>query len=112
MAIATLGKALKTDMSKPAPVTAGETYMQSVEPTLKELQTAEEQKLKGEKEKADARIAERNCNDARGQLRQLQDGSRISRTDPNTGERIVLEEKDRPGEMANAQKSVDTWCKK
>jgi hypothetical protein len=42
----------------------------------------------------------------------LQDGSRISRTDPNTGERIVLEEKDRPAEMANAQKSVDTWCKK
>ena len=52
MATATLGKALKTDMSKPAPVTAGETYMQSVEPTLKELKTAEEQKLKGEKEKA------------------------------------------------------------
>ena len=72
----------------------------------------QEAEAKGEKEKADARIAERNCNDARGQLRQLQDGSRISRTDPNTGERIVLEEKDRPAEMANAQKSVDTWCKK
>ena len=72
----------------------------------------QEAEAKGEKEKADAKIAERNCNDARGQLRQLQDGSRISRTDPNTGERIVLEEKDRPAEMANAQKSVDTWCKK
>jgi exoribonuclease R len=67
---------------------------------------------KGEKEKADAKIAERNCNDARGQLRQLQDGARISRTDPNTGERIVLEEKDRPSETASAQKAVDTWCKK
>lgn len=72
----------------------------------------QERENKGEKEAADAKIAERNCNDARGQLRQLQDGSRISRTDPNTGERIVLEEKDRPAEMANAQKSVDTWCKK
>ena len=72
----------------------------------------QELEAKGEKEKADAKIAERNCNDARGQLRQLQDGARISRTDPNTGERIVLEEKDRPAETASAQKAVDTWCKK
>ena len=72
----------------------------------------QELEAKSEKEKANAKAAERNCDDARGQLRQLKDGMRISRTDPNTGERIVLEEKDRPAETANAQRAVDTWCKK
>ena len=54
--------------------------------------------------------AERNCFDARSQLRALQDGQRISRTDPRTGERIVLDDKDRPAEIATAQKNVDNWC--
>lgn len=52
MATQALGQALKTNMSKPPKMTAGETYMQSVEPTLKELKGAEEQKMKAEKEKA------------------------------------------------------------
>lgn len=52
MATEVLNKALKTDMSKKPALTAGETYMQSVEPTLKEFKGAEEAKLKAEKEKA------------------------------------------------------------
>ena len=47
-----LGKALKTDLNKPPAISAGEDYMKSVEPTLKELKGAEEQKLKFEKEKS------------------------------------------------------------
>lgn len=72
----------------------------------------QEAEKKGEKAQADAKEAERNCLDARSQLRALQDGQRIARTDPKTGERIVLEDKDRPGEIAAAQKSVDGWCNK
>ena len=72
----------------------------------------QEAAAKGEKEKADAQTAERNCNDARAQLKQLQDGMRVSKINPNTGERTYLDDKDRPGEIANAQKSVDGWCKK
>ncbi len=72
----------------------------------------QEAEKKGDKEKADTREAERSCLDARGQLRALQDGQRISRTDPKTGERIVLDDKDRPNEIAGAQKSVDQWCNK
>jgi hypothetical protein len=72
----------------------------------------QEAEKKGDKEQADAREAERNCLDARGQLRGLQEGQRISRTDPKTGERVVLEDKDRPNEIAAAQKSVDQWCNK
>jgi hypothetical protein len=72
----------------------------------------QEAEAKGEKEKAEAGVAARNCNDARAQLKQLQDGQRVSKIDPNSGERSFLEDKDRPGEIANAQKAVDGWCKK
>ena len=67
---------------------------------------------KAEKEKSDAKDNERNCLEARAQLRTLQEGQRVSRTDPKTGERSFLEDKDRPGEIANAQKTVDQWCNK
>ncbi len=67
---------------------------------------------KAAKEKSDASDSERNCLNARAQLRTLQEGQRISRTDPKTGERSYLEDKDRPGEIAIAQRSVDQWCNK
>ena len=70
----------------------------------------QEAEVKAGKEAAAAKDRERNCNDARAQLRTLQEGQRISRTDPTTGERSFLEDKDRPGEIANAQKAVDNWC--
>ena len=72
----------------------------------------QEAETKAEKSKSDASDTDRNCLDARAQLRGLQDGQRISRTDPKTGERIILEDKDRPNEIANAQRSVDQWCNK
>ena len=70
----------------------------------------QEAEAKGAKEAAEAKDRERNCNDARSQLRTLQEGQRIMRTNPNTGERVFLDDKDRPGEIANAQKAVDSWC--
>lgn len=75
--------------------------------------TMERQEAEGkaEKEKADSKIAQRNCNDARAQLRALQDGQRIARTDPKTGERSYLTDDERPAEIANAQKTVASWCK-
>ena len=72
----------------------------------------QEAEAKATKEKTEAKDNERNCLDARSQLRALQEGQRISRTDPKTGERSFLEDKDRPGEIAVAQKSVDQWCSK
>jgi hypothetical protein len=72
----------------------------------------QEADTKAEKEKSEAKDNERNCLDARSQLRAIQDGQRIMRVDPKTGERIVLDDKDRPAELANAQKSVDQWCNK
>jgi hypothetical protein len=72
----------------------------------------QEAEKKSAKEQADAKETERSCLESRGQLRALQEGQRISRNDPKTGERIVLEDKDRPAEIAAAQKSVDQWCNK
>ena len=71
----------------------------------------QEAEAKAEKEKAESKITERNCNDARAQLRMLQDGLRVSRIDPNTGERSYLTDGERPAEIANAQKAVANWCK-
>jgi len=72
----------------------------------------QEAEAKAAKQQAESKDSERACNDARAQLRSLQEGQRIARVDPNTGERSFLEDKDRPGEIANAQKAVDNWCKK
>lgn len=71
----------------------------------------QEADAKAEKEKAEAKIAERNCTDARAQLRQLQDGQRIARIDPNTGERSYLTDAERLAEIANARKAAASWCK-
>jgi hypothetical protein len=51
------------------------------------------------------------CAASRIQLKALQEGQRISRIDPKTGERVFVEDADRPGEIARAQRSVDSNCK-
>ncbi len=72
----------------------------------------QEAEAKAEKQVAESKEAERNCYDARSRLRELQDGYPIPRTGPNTGARTFLENKDRPAEIANAQKTTDNWCNK
>lgn len=71
----------------------------------------QEADAKAAKDQAESKIAERNCADARAQLKQLQDGQRIARTNPNTGERSYLTDAERPAEIANARKAVASWCK-
>ena len=98
----------------PGPTTgAGEKSLaeRDVEFKKRALERQESEK-KAEKAQADSKESERNCLDARSQLRALQEGQRITRTDPRSGERIVLEDKDRPAEIASAQKAVDGWCNK
>jgi hypothetical protein len=67
---------------------------------------AQEQKKAGE----DA-LRIRACEDSRAYLKSLQAGNRITRTDPKTGERIVLEDAGYPKEIAAAQQSVTANCK-
>jgi hypothetical protein len=52
-----------------------------------------------------------NCERARIYLKSLQEGQRISQIDPRTGERVYLEDPQRPAEIARAQQAADSWCK-
>jgi hypothetical protein len=52
-----------------------------------------------------------NCERARIYLKSLQEGQRISQVDPKTGERVFLEDPQRPAEIARAQQAVDSNCK-
>lgn len=70
----------------------------------------QEAETKAEKARAESRNAERNCDNARSQLRALQEGYRMARIDPNTGDRAYISDENRQAEIANAQKVVDDWC--
>jgi hypothetical protein len=72
----------------------------------------QEAEAKAEKTKSESKDAERNCAYARSQLKAVQEGHRITRFDASTGSRSYLSDEDRPAEIANAQKAVDSWCNK
>lgn len=94
-----------------APGTAAKSLAEREAGFRKRAMERQEADAKAEKEKAEAKIAARNCTDARAQLKQLQDGQRIARIDPNTGERSYLADAERPAEIANARKAIASWCK-
>ena len=70
-----------------------------------------EARQKDEKKTAEDQERQANCAQAQTYLKSLQIGNRIARTDPKTGERVFLEDPDRPAEIAKAQRAVDTNCK-
>jgi len=59
-------------------------------------------------EKAEQR---ESCERARTYLKSLQEGQRIAQVDPKTGERVFLDDANRPAEIAKAQKVADSNCK-
>lgn len=72
---------------------------------------SEEARQKSEKSAAEAAVNREACDNARAHLRALQEGQRIARVDPKTGERVFLEDAERPAETARAQKLVENNCK-
>lgn len=63
------------------------------------------------KKKADEEAAKKqNCEQARAQLRGLQAGGRVSRTNAK-GEREYLDDAQIAVAIENAKKSADSWCK-
>jgi hypothetical protein len=71
----------------------------------------QEAQAKQDKKTAENQQMQRACEDSRSYLKSLQAGNRVARTDPKTGERVFLEDKDYAGEIANAQRTVDANCK-
>lgn len=68
------------------------------------------------RQKEEAKAAEQSaqredCERARTYLKSLQEGQRITQVDPKTGERVFLDDANRPAEIARAQKVVASNCK-
>ena len=78
----------------------------------KRLLESQEAEAKAAEEKTKIEAAERNCIDARSTLKALQDGQRISRMDPDTGERVVFGDEERAAETERQLKLVEQWCRK
>jgi hypothetical protein len=71
----------------------------------------QEADAKAQKTGADADRRTAACADARANLKSLQEGHRITRTDPKTGERSYLDDADYPKEIAKTQQQIQSTCK-
>jgi hypothetical protein len=85
------------------------------------LQDAEFRKRQQERQDADAKAAadrakaeeaDRNCTQARAQLKALVEGQRMQRIEPETGARINLGDDERAADAEQQKKLVEQWCKK
>ena len=77
----------------------------------KRLLERQEAEAKAAQEKTQAEEAERNCNEARNQLKALQDGQRMTRIDPVTGERVNFGDEERADDAERQRKAMSEWCK-
>ena len=76
----------------------------------RQMESVDAQK-KDEAKAAELAQNRENCERARIYLKSLQEGQRISQIDPRSGERVYLEDPQRPAEIARAQQAVDSNCK-
>ncbi|HYA19204.1 MAG TPA: DUF4124 domain-containing protein [Burkholderiales bacterium] len=70
---------------------------------------ADEKRAKEQKALADAQNRQKNCDMAMANMRALQSGQRITRTN-DQGERYYLDDSQRQQDIATTQKSIDSWC--
>ena len=78
----------------------------------KRLLERQEAEAKEAQEKARAEEAERNCSAVRSTLKALQEGQRMSRVDPDSGEIIRFGDEERAAETERQLKQIERWCKK
>jgi hypothetical protein len=104
--------------SRGAPATAGGAAAAQQKSLAEREAEFRKRQLEGAetRKKEEAKAAElaqnrENCERARTYLRSLQEGQRISQIDPKSGERVYLEDPQRPAEIARAQQAVDSNCK-
>ncbi len=77
----------------------------------KRMLERQEAETKAAQEKAQAEEFERNCVEARAQLKAVVDGQRMLRFDPVTGERIQFGDEERADEAERQRKAIAQWCK-
>ena len=77
----------------------------------KRLLERQEAEAKAAQEKSRAAESERNCTEARAQLQAIEEGKRMSRFDPVTGERVQFGDDERAEEADRQRSAIAQWCK-
>lgn len=93
-----------------APSTGPKTMAEQEMEFRKRRVEAAEAEAKRLKEEQAAAEKQRNCTQAKNQLAALERGGRITRTDAN-GEQVFLTDAEIAGELPNARRVADSWCK-
>lgn len=85
--------------------------LQEQEAAFKQRQVEQEEaRAQQEKDTTAANERKRNCELARGNLRNLQVGGRQVRFDPKTGERAYLSDAELAQTVKDAERAVEEWC--
>lgn len=88
-----------------------EASWQEQEAAFKQRQVEQEEaRARQEKEDAAASERKRNCELAKGNLRNLQVGGRQVRFDAKTGDRAYLSDAELSQTLKDAQRAVEEWC--
>jgi len=97
--------------ASPAPAAANKSVAEQEADFRKRQNERQENDAKATKDKAEADDRRRQCEQSQSQLKALEGGQRMGKFDPKTGERTILTDSERPAEIDQARKSVQTWCK-
>jgi hypothetical protein len=106
-------RAAASAASAPAAVTASASAPSGVDPELEARRRKAEQEDTAKRRAEEAKLAAQradNCQRAQGQLRALEDGVRLVRTNEK-GEREVLDDKGRAEETARARAVIAADCR-
>jgi hypothetical protein len=71
----------------------------------------QESEQKDAKKEAELQQKREACDTARAYLKGLEEGNRVARTDPKTGERVYLEDSERAAEVSRMRARVAESCK-
>ena len=95
-----------------APPAAAQKSLAEREADFRKRQTEGAEALQKDEKNAAATAEQRYaCDNARSYLKARQEGQRITRTDPKTGERVYLDDSEYASETARAQRAVSELCK-
>ena len=97
--------------STAAPSAAAQSIAEKEAEFRKRLVEKQEAEAKQAKAAEQEQIRARNCAQAKGQLAALQSGARMVQLNPQ-GERIPLDDAGRERAEQDAQRAVESWCKK
>jgi hypothetical protein len=94
-----------------APAPANKSVAEQEADFRKRQNERQENDAKATKDKAEAEDRRRQCEQSQTQLKALESGQRMGKFDSKTGERTILTDSERAGEIDQARKAVQTWCK-